>query len=164
MPGSSPTMARRDPISRLNRVDLPTFGRPTMAMVGSAADADSDSIATGRGPISTWEADSGRGRACPRRFARAAVTITAIINSRSVPRSREPHLPIRYGAACHELAVRLLRPRWAAVAHASELRVSSRAVADGRSGGAGARGKTTPRRRSRHGYGKDPGVSGTRHS
>ena len=37
MPGSSPTIARRDPIMRLNKVDLPTFGRPTMAMVGIAA-------------------------------------------------------------------------------------------------------------------------------
>ena len=34
MPGSSPTMARRDPTSRLNSVDLPTLGRPTMAMRG----------------------------------------------------------------------------------------------------------------------------------
>src|SRR6185503_17801360 len=31
MPGSSPTMDRRSPISRLKSVDLPTFGRPTMA-------------------------------------------------------------------------------------------------------------------------------------
>ena len=31
MPGSSPTMARREPTSRLNSVDLPTLGRPTMA-------------------------------------------------------------------------------------------------------------------------------------
>src|SRR6185437_7236636 len=34
MPGSSPTMARREPTSRLNSVDLPTLGRPTMAMRG----------------------------------------------------------------------------------------------------------------------------------
>src|SRR5258708_15124535 len=27
-------MARRDPVRRLNSVDLPTFGRPTMAMSG----------------------------------------------------------------------------------------------------------------------------------
>src|SRR5437868_446091 len=33
MPGSSPTIARREPVSRLNSVDLPTFGRPTMARV-----------------------------------------------------------------------------------------------------------------------------------
>src|SRR5208282_1381911 len=35
MPGSSPTMARREPTMRLNKVDFPTFGRPTMAMVGT---------------------------------------------------------------------------------------------------------------------------------
>src|ERR1051326_209968 len=35
MPGSSPTMARRDPISRLNSVDFPTFGRPTIATRGA---------------------------------------------------------------------------------------------------------------------------------
>src|SRR6185437_7051314 len=34
IPGSSPTMARREPISRLKSVDLPTLGRPTMATVG----------------------------------------------------------------------------------------------------------------------------------
>src|SRR5947208_7664287 len=36
MPGSSPTIARRCPISRLKRVDLPTFGRPTIAINGNA--------------------------------------------------------------------------------------------------------------------------------
>jgi hypothetical protein len=36
IPGSSPTIARRDPISRLKSVDLPTLGRPTMAKVGMA--------------------------------------------------------------------------------------------------------------------------------
>src|SRR4051812_17120696 len=34
-PGRSSTSARRFPTSLLNRVDLPTFGRPTMATVGS---------------------------------------------------------------------------------------------------------------------------------
>src|SRR5947199_1024409 len=34
MPGSSPTMARREPIRRLKSVDLPTLGRPTIASVG----------------------------------------------------------------------------------------------------------------------------------
>src|SRR5271165_6959526 len=34
MPGSFPTMARREPVSRLNSVDLPTLGRPTMATSG----------------------------------------------------------------------------------------------------------------------------------
>jgi hypothetical protein len=39
MPGSSPTMERRDPVRRLKRVDLPTLGRPTMAKTGSVADS-----------------------------------------------------------------------------------------------------------------------------
>ena len=39
MPGSSPTMARREPTMRLNNVDLPTLGRPTMASVGRPAAA-----------------------------------------------------------------------------------------------------------------------------
>src|SRR5437868_7381673 len=35
MPGSSPTIDRRSPIRRLNKVDLPTLGRPTIATSGS---------------------------------------------------------------------------------------------------------------------------------
>ena len=38
MPGSSPTIARRDPTMRLNSVDLPTLGRPTMASVAAPAE------------------------------------------------------------------------------------------------------------------------------
>src|SRR5215471_17853812 len=38
MPGSSPVMARRDPVMRLKRVDFPTLGLPTMTTVGMAAD------------------------------------------------------------------------------------------------------------------------------
>ena len=37
MPGSSPTMERRLLVTRLKRVDLPTFGRPQMAKSGAAA-------------------------------------------------------------------------------------------------------------------------------
>src|SRR5438876_11496091 len=36
IPGSSPTMARRCPVMRLKRVDLPTLGLPTMTTVGMA--------------------------------------------------------------------------------------------------------------------------------
>jgi hypothetical protein len=36
MPGSSPTMERRSPTSRLKSVDFPTFGRPTIATSGNA--------------------------------------------------------------------------------------------------------------------------------
>src|SRR5437660_12476421 len=35
MPGSSPTMARRDPTNRLKRLDFPTLGRRTMTIVGT---------------------------------------------------------------------------------------------------------------------------------
>src|SRR5215212_2381094 len=35
MPGSSPTMERRSPTSRLKSVDFPTFGRPTIATSGN---------------------------------------------------------------------------------------------------------------------------------
>ena len=43
MPGSSPTMARREPTIRLKSVDLPTLGRPTIASVGiPAATAEAD--------------------------------------------------------------------------------------------------------------------------
>jgi hypothetical protein len=34
MPGSSPTIERLSPIRRLNNVDLPTLGRPTIATSG----------------------------------------------------------------------------------------------------------------------------------
>src|ERR1039458_1219365 len=37
IPGSSPTIERRLPVIRLNRVLLPTFGRPTIATNGSFA-------------------------------------------------------------------------------------------------------------------------------
>src|SRR5215813_2213025 len=36
MPGSSPTMERREPVRRLKRVDLPTLGRPTIANTGAS--------------------------------------------------------------------------------------------------------------------------------
>src|SRR6516165_11417300 len=36
-PGTSATMASRVPVSTLNSVDLPTFGRPTSAMTGNMA-------------------------------------------------------------------------------------------------------------------------------
>ena len=37
MPGSSPTMERREPVRRLKSVDLPTLGRPQMAKTGRSA-------------------------------------------------------------------------------------------------------------------------------
>src|ERR1700686_3333585 len=38
MPGSLVTMERRVPVRRLNSVDLPTLGRPTMTSDGSFSD------------------------------------------------------------------------------------------------------------------------------
>ena len=40
VPGMSCTTARSSPISRLNSVDLPTFGRPTIATPGMAGPLD----------------------------------------------------------------------------------------------------------------------------
>ena len=39
VPGTSWVTARRSPIRRLKRVDLPTFGRPTMATIGLGIEA-----------------------------------------------------------------------------------------------------------------------------
>jgi hypothetical protein len=38
MPDSSPTMARRCPVMRLNKVDFPTFGLPTITTLGNGLD------------------------------------------------------------------------------------------------------------------------------
>ena len=66
MPASGPVSSRSSPISRLTRVDLPAFGRPTMAMrIGlSRSSAASSSASTSGGG-----GDRGRrrGRPCPRR-------------------------------------------------------------------------------------------------
>jgi ATP-dependent DNA helicase DinG len=40
MPGSSPTIARREPTMRLNNVDFPTLGQPTIASVGRFGEID----------------------------------------------------------------------------------------------------------------------------
>src|SRR5260370_42688167 len=42
MRGSSPVVARRDPTSRLKSVDLPTLGRPTMAIRGVCVKLEED--------------------------------------------------------------------------------------------------------------------------
>ena len=50
-PGRSSTSARRLPTSRLNRVDLPTLGRPTMATVGSGMGSRSSAA---RAPVQPY--------------------------------------------------------------------------------------------------------------
>src|SRR5271157_853486 len=42
IPGSSPTMERREPVRRLKSVDLPTLGRPTIAKIGAVAAVKAD--------------------------------------------------------------------------------------------------------------------------
>src|SRR5271170_5429169 len=44
MPGSSPTIERREPVRRLKRVDFPTFGRPTIANTGCPSPVCPDSL------------------------------------------------------------------------------------------------------------------------
>src|SRR5664280_3819438 len=70
MPGSLPTVARRDPTRRLKSVDLPTLGRPTIASVPTV----------GGSPCSAVLLDSN----CIRRFTKtlsAAMAPTAIAPS-----------------------------------------------------------------------------------
>src|SRR5664280_3160048 len=63
MPGSLPTMARRDPTSRLKSVDLPTLGRPTIASVPTVRSS----------PCSAVRLDSK----CMRRFIKTLSAATA---------------------------------------------------------------------------------------
>src|SRR6267142_412818 len=74
MPGSSPTMERREPIRRLKIVDLPTLGLPTMARSGIrilAEDSGKDAPSfvpreeNGAGSILTGSAASGGNVAFP---------------------------------------------------------------------------------------------------
>jgi hypothetical protein len=44
MPGSSPTIERREPVRRLKRVDFPTLGRPTIANTGCPSPLCPDSL------------------------------------------------------------------------------------------------------------------------
>src|SRR5271170_1470683 len=65
IPGSSPTIDRRDPVSRLNSVLLPTLGRPHTAISGSArASALSVSVTICEASNST----SRQSSSCPSMF------------------------------------------------------------------------------------------------
>src|SRR5271154_928698 len=88
MPGSSPTIERRELMRRLKRVDLPTLGRPTMARTGhfEVSTAASRRMAGAAGPSGSgssasmrrigswcWRIDcTGRLRILPRRAAALA--------------------------------------------------------------------------------------------
>src|ERR1700675_3665689 len=53
IPGSSPTMERRECVRRLKRVDLPTLGRPTIATSGKRE------LAGVEGTTDLWYLDKG---------------------------------------------------------------------------------------------------------
>ena len=46
VPGVSETIAIRLPARRLNSVDLPTFGRPTMAIIGKAITGNGEMVSS----------------------------------------------------------------------------------------------------------------------
>ena len=54
MPGSSPTIDRRVPVSRLKSVDLPTFGRPQIATSGRVVSAAMSASSPMPAPAPTW--------------------------------------------------------------------------------------------------------------
>src|SRR5580704_8910767 len=124
MPGSSPTMARRDPVRWLNSVDLPTFGRPTMATRG-----DGFFLLKVFSCSNFFFLEGGDELRCPSRYYRdsGAALIPSRISSRDW--------------ACGILAVPVLRAGRIALENAPRLRVSPRAAADGSSGGRGPRRK-----------------------
>src|ERR1700728_408130 len=84
MPGSSPTIERRELVRRLKRVDLPTLGRPTMATtghaevstaasrrIGGAAGASGSGSSASMRPMGPWRC-TGRLRILPSRAAALA--------------------------------------------------------------------------------------------
>src|SRR6516225_1903486 len=117
MPGSSPTMARRDPTSRLNRVDFPTLGRPTMARVTSFG------ALAGRGIGSLFgdlvRLTGSRGGQHPNSYYM------------DYPFRRVFSVTNRFIGRARSVAVSILRPGRSAGAHASRIRIPARAVADG---------------------------------
>src|SRR5262245_20264255 len=110
MPGSLPTMARREPTRRLKSEDLPTLGRPTMARRGGASGlktlfAELDLRAVSvifrlLEPASPREPDPRRGKI---RAGRTDEGVCAYVIGTSVPLlppsyyrdSRAPSLPAR---------------------------------------------------------------------
>src|SRR5258708_12835927 len=94
MPGSSPTMARREPTRRLNSVDLPTLGRPTMAMSGAPVELEEDEVKIIRERV---EAGALTGLAarragfCQRQFCRVSQSGFARPGGRGPPPLHQPY-------------------------------------------------------------------------
>src|ERR1700730_17426804 len=145
LPGSSPTMARRDPVRWLNSVDLPTLGRPTMATRG-----DGFFLLKAFSCSDVFFLRGGDELRCPSRYYRdsGAFLIPSRISSRDW--------------ACGILPAPVLRAWGPALENASCVRVSPRAAADGASGRRGPRRKAPLDRGSRHGHRQDAGLSAAR--
>ena len=69
IPGSSPTIDRRVPVSRLNSVLLPTFGRPQIATSGSSAHRRTRSLSPSAKPAAQHRAIFLSIRSRPATFA-----------------------------------------------------------------------------------------------
>src|SRR5882762_8375828 len=145
MPGSSPTIARRDPVRWLNSVDFPTFGRPTIATSGDGFFLLKDFSCS-----NCFFLKGGDELRCPSRYYRdsGAFLIPSRVPSRS--------------SACRILPVPVLRAWGPALENASCVRVSPRPAADGPGGGRGSRRKASFDRRSRHRHRQDAGLSAAR--
>src|SRR6266404_1687117 len=142
MPGSSPTMARRDPVRWLKSVDLPTLGRPTMATSGDGffllkvSSCSSFFFLKGEDELR-----------CLSRYYRDS---SALLIPSRVPSGNSVR---------GILAVPVLRAGGRALENAPRLLIPPRAVADGSSGGRGPRRKAPLDRRSRHRHRQNAGLS-----
>src|SRR5205807_3001310 len=92
-PGTSRTSAWRRPTSRLKSVDLPTFGRPTIATTGRTTEAPAPTASGGR----TLSLDAGRRLRVP--LAAPARLIRRPAPSAAPPALARPPGPGRRGRA-----------------------------------------------------------------
>src|SRR5690349_20111854 len=124
MPGSSPTIARRRPISLLKSVLLPTLGGPTITSVGKTP-----ALPTVAGCFSCY--------ACL--YVYFKVGTSSLSDQHHVTSDRQ-------------FPIRLYQPRRPVFTHPSGIRVPARTIADGTGGGGGAGAEATPHRggRDRH--------------
>src|SRR5579872_4166984 len=165
MPGSSPTIARREPTMRLKSVDLPTLGRPTIAIIGivvSAANERTGELCVDRlNEICSEHRPSRAHRlksslrsmlAMQNRYYRdfCAFLVSACVVCTPQPpcNRRERH----YSSP-------IFRSRWSVVADTSSLRIPAWTIANGPSCRAGFGRNAAPDRRSGHRDGQDSCLS-----
>src|SRR6202158_452464 len=135
-------MARRDPVRWLKSVDLPTFGRPTMATSG-----DGFFLLKVFSYSNYFFLKGGDELRCPSRYYRDS---SAFLIPSRVPSGN---------SARGIFAIPVLRARRPALKNAPRLRVSPRGIADGQGGRRGPRRKAPLDRRSRHWHWQNAGVS-----